>query len=399
MNTENTITVLGKTFNSEEERRTYFREELRKHLPELKKMEGFPIGEDEDILNLSDPPYYTACPNPWLNDFIAEWEEEKKKLETQGMRRADFEVTEPYAADVSEGKNHPIFSAHTYFTKVPHAAIMRFILHYTQPGDTVFDGFAGTGMTGVAAQLCETPNNSVKHLIANNNKSIKWGKRNAICIDLSPLAGLITLRLEKLDLRSFWKKEDTDFTPWLAREENIQLLSETIGLELEVKGQEENVGPFRADILCIDTTDNHFVLIENQLERTDHCHLGQLMTYAAGLDVVTVIWIAQRFTEEHRATLDWLNRITDNSINFFGIEIELYRINESVPAPMFNIVSMDAISPELIWDKMEGKKSSTVILKTSGDFTLKKDWPNQHNWFKEYLEKYHKFFKPLVKKV
>ena len=90
------IIVLGKTFSSEEERRTYFREELRKKLPELKKMDGFPIGEDEDILNLSDPPYYTACPNPWLNDFIAEWEEAKKQLVKEGKRDATFEVTEAY---------------------------------------------------------------------------------------------------------------------------------------------------------------------------------------------------------------------------------------------------------------------------------------------------------------
>ena len=129
MSTTNEITVLGKTFNSEEERRTYFREELRKKLPELKKMEGFPIGEDEDILNLSDPPYYTACPNPWLNDFIAEWEEDKKELEKQGKRKADFEVNEPYAADVSEGKNNPIYIAHSYHTKVPHPAFMRYFLH------------------------------------------------------------------------------------------------------------------------------------------------------------------------------------------------------------------------------------------------------------------------------
>ena len=88
------ITVLGKTFKSEEERRTYFREELRKHLPELKKMEGFPIGEDEDILNLSDPPFYTACPNPWLNDFISEWEVEKKVLEKKGKRSVNFDVEE-----------------------------------------------------------------------------------------------------------------------------------------------------------------------------------------------------------------------------------------------------------------------------------------------------------------
>src|SRR5690554_2256757 len=148
------ITVLGKTFNTEEERRNYFREELRKKLPELKQMEGFPIGEDEDILNLSDPPYYTACPNPWLNNFITEWETEKMELEKQGLRKADFEVTEPYAADVSEGKNEPIYNAHSYHTKVPHKAILRYLLHYTMPGDSIYDGFSGSGMTGIAATKC-----------------------------------------------------------------------------------------------------------------------------------------------------------------------------------------------------------------------------------------------------
>lgn len=146
-------------------------------------------------------------------------------------------------------------------------------------------------------------------------------------------------RLKKLDLRSEWKREDTDFTPWLANEENIQLLSETIGIELEVQGQEERVGPFSADILCKDTINDHYVLIENQLEKTDHTHLGQLLTYAAGLDAVTIIWIAQKFTEEHRSALDWLNRITDDTFTFFGIEIELYTIGESKAAPMFNLVS------------------------------------------------------------
>lgn len=146
-------------------------------------------------------------------------------------------------------------------------------------------------------------------------------------------------RIEKIDLRSYWKREASDFTPWLAQEENIQLLGETIGIDLEVQSQEESVGPFSADILCKDTFNDHYVLIENQLERTDHTHLGQLMTYAAGLEAVTIIWIAQKFTEEHRAALDWLNRITDDTFNFFGIEIELVRIGDSVPAPIFNLVS------------------------------------------------------------
>lgn len=191
------ITVLGKTFDTEEDRRNYFRDELRKKLPELKQMEGFPIGEDEDILNLSDAPYYTACPNPWLNDFIAEWEEEKKQLEKDGKRVADFKVDEPYAADISEGKNNPIYMAHSYHTKVPHPAIMRFILHYTQPGDVVFDGFAGTGMTGVAASLCETPDKEFKHVIEKADNKVRWGKRNAICSDLSPIATFIANNYNK----------------------------------------------------------------------------------------------------------------------------------------------------------------------------------------------------------
>lgn len=210
----NKITVLGKTFSSEEERRNYFREELRKKLPELKQMEGFPIGEDEDILNLSDPPYYTACPNPWLNDFIAEWEEEKKQLVEKGLRSDDFEVVVPYASDVSEGKNNPIYTAHSYHTKVPHPAIMRYILKYTQPGDIVFDGFCGTGMTGVAAQECKNPDQSIKFKIEsefkqNSETDVKWGERKAICSDLSSFATFLSNSYNSpTDLIKF--KEDSD---------------------------------------------------------------------------------------------------------------------------------------------------------------------------------------------
>ena len=146
-------------------------------------------------------------------------------------------------------------------------------------------------------------------------------------------------RLIKVPLREFWEGEASDFTPWLADEENIGLLSETIGLELEVEAQEKHVGPFRADILCKDTVTDSWVLIENQLERTNHTHLGQLLTYAAGLDAVTVVWIAERFTDEHRAALDWLNQITPQKFSFFGLEIELWRIDNSPMAPKFNVVS------------------------------------------------------------
>jgi len=146
-------------------------------------------------------------------------------------------------------------------------------------------------------------------------------------------------RLERIDLRTIWISESSGFTPWLAQPENLSVLGETLDLELEVEAQEKAVGPFRADILCKELDTGHWVLIENQLERTDHTHLGQLLTYAAGLQAVTIVWVAARFTEEHRATLDWLNKITDDSFNFFGIEVELWRIGNSPAAPKFNIVA------------------------------------------------------------
>jgi len=146
-------------------------------------------------------------------------------------------------------------------------------------------------------------------------------------------------RLIKVDPREYWEDEARAFTPWLARPENIAILGETLDMDLEVVQEERAVGPFRADILCKDTSDEHWVLIENQLERTDHTHLGQLLTYAAGLDAATIIWIARRFSEEHKSALDWLNRNTADSITFFGLEVELWRIDDSVPAPKFNLIS------------------------------------------------------------
>ena len=142
------VECLGQTFPSEEARREHYLKLLAEKLqdPEFRKIEGFPIGEDADILAISDPPYYTACPNPWIGEFIEHYGRPYDPKEKYHR--------EPFAADVSEGKNHPIYNAHSYHTKVPHRAIMRYILHYTEPGDIVFDGFCGTGMTGVAAQLC-----------------------------------------------------------------------------------------------------------------------------------------------------------------------------------------------------------------------------------------------------
>lgn len=200
------VKVLGIAFENDEARRTFFTEELHEKLkdPEFRRIDGFPIGSDEDILNLSDPPYYTACPNPWLGDFIAEWESQKPtKDEGYQYHR------EPFAADVSEGKNDPIYNAHSYHTKVPHKAIMRYILHYTEPGDIVFDGFCGTGMTGVAAQMCGDrevvmslgyqvkPDGTILQEETDEEGKTLWqafskiGPRRAVLNDLSPAATFI----------------------------------------------------------------------------------------------------------------------------------------------------------------------------------------------------------------
>lgn len=198
-------------------------------------------------------------------------------------------------------------------------------------------------------------------------------------------------KLEKISLREVWTSESSDFTPWLAKPENIKILSDEINVDLEVLAQEERVGPFKADILCKDTSTDRFVLIENQLECTDHKHLGQLMTYAAGLNAVLIIWIAEKFTDEHRAALDWLNRITDESVDFFGIEIELYRIDNSSPAPKFNIeakpndwsknIKRSAESSEITETKLLQQEYwqslKEYITKRNYDFKMRKPLP-QH---------------------
>jgi len=146
-------------------------------------------------------------------------------------------------------------------------------------------------------------------------------------------------RLKKISLKDIWDNEAQDFTPWLAEEKNLELLSETIKIPLELEAQEKDVGPFRADILCKNTEDDTWVIIENQLDQTNHKHLGQLLTYASGLKAHTMVWIAPKFREEHRAAIDWLNNITIDDFRFFGLEIELWKIGDSLAAPKFNIVS------------------------------------------------------------
>lgn len=194
-----------------------------------------------------------------------------------------------------------------------------------------------------------------------------------------PVLGRLT-RVE--NVREYWAGEAQDFTPWLASPENIGLIGEAIGIEVEVVAQEKNVGPFRADILCKDTLNGHYVLIENQLERTDHLHLGQLLTYASGLDAVTIVWVATQFTDEHRAALDWLNRMTMESANFFGLEIELWKIGDSSTAPKFNVVSQPNDWTETI--TRQASASATGELNTSQKLHLE-FWTQ----FRQYMDERH----------
>jgi hypothetical protein len=197
---------LGLRFESDQARRAYFQEKLREKLkdPEFRKIEGFPHGSDEDILRLSDPPYYTACPNPFLEDFIRCY---GKPFDPS----VPYE-RKPFAVDVSEGKTDPIYTAHSYHTKVPHKAIMRAILHYTEPGDIILDGFAGSGMTGVAAQMCAHPEPAFKKQIEDEWKAAgqpppKWGARRAILGDLSPAATFIAANYNlPFDVEAFQKE-------------------------------------------------------------------------------------------------------------------------------------------------------------------------------------------------
>ncbi|MDA8007907.1 MAG: DUF4268 domain-containing protein, partial [Gammaproteobacteria bacterium] len=144
--------------------------------------------------------------------------------------------------------------------------------------------------------------------------------------------------LEKKAVREYWDNEASEFTPWLA--DNINLLGEALGLDgLEVEEQESSVGGFRVDLLCKDE-DDRTVIVENQLEKTNHKHLGQLLTYAAGKDAVVVVWVSTKFTDEHRAALDWLNEKTEEDVQFFGAQIEVWQIGDSQAAPKFNLVCM-----------------------------------------------------------
>lgn len=308
-------------------------------------------------------------------------------------------------------------------------------------------------------------------------------------------------RLEKVDLLELWNGEDSDFTAWLSQEDNIAEVGNVIGMELEVQKQGPKSDLFREEILCKDTVTDQYVVIGDQLEKSDHTHLGKIITCAADKEALAVVWVASAFNEEHRATLKWLNNITGDSFSFFGIEVEAYRIGDSLPAPGFKVVvkpeektrqektaepvqklsdtdilqlqfwhglknfmednnsfvkllgtppkswfniavdkgryflipsinhqenslnisltiigekakedferlyeiayedSLIEISKEIVWYKLQANIRSVITLKTYADFTDRSDWTNQFAWFKMYLERFDKFFRPKIRQL
>ena len=184
------VECLGHTFENDAARREHFIRLLRERLkdPAFRRTEGFPVASDEDILRLSDPPYYTACPNPFLTELVAHY--------GKPYRASDTYHRDPFAIDVSEGKTDALYKAHSYHTKVPHLAIVPSILHYTKPGEIVLDGFCGSGMTGVAALWCGAAPDAYRKELEGEWKreglsAPQWGARQAVLNDLSPAATMI----------------------------------------------------------------------------------------------------------------------------------------------------------------------------------------------------------------
>ena len=147
-------------------------------------------------------------------------------------------------------------------------------------------------------------------------------------------------KLEKVDLRKVWEHEARDFSGWLVKEENLALLADELGIEIEAIGTEESSGRFRVDILAKETNSGDYIIIENQLEPTNHDHLGKVITYAAGYDAKYIIWIVKDVLDEHQIAIEWLNEHLDDSISCFLVKIEVWQIGDSKPAPRFEVVSL-----------------------------------------------------------
>ena len=221
------------------ERRKLTKEDIDK----VRNIEGFPIGTDEDIIALSDAPYYTACPNPFIEEFVRE-------NGTPYDEATDDYHCEPFAADVSEGKSDPIYTAHTYHTKVPYKAIINYILHYTKPGDIILDGFCGTGMTGVAAKACGSISSVEQKEFSKRVEGGQFGERKAILVDLAPVATHIANRYNSgFDLETLRVEGETLLTK----------LKQECGWMYKTRSESPRLGQISMDDGCADATINYTV--------------------------------------------------------------------------------------------------------------------------------------------
>ena len=168
-------------------------------------------------------------------------------------------------------------------------------------------------------------------------------------------------KLKEVDVRDLWKHEQYDFSKWLAKDENIEYLNEILGLTLVAVDNEVYVGPYRCDLVAKDETSGITVIVENQLEGTNHDHLGKIITYASGLDAKVIVWIVKEAKEEHRAAIEWLNNNTSTDINFFLIEIHAYKIGDSDPAPKFEVVEKpnDFVKRSKTKDREDGEMNKS----------------------------------------
>lgn len=180
-------------------------------------------------------------------------------------------------------------------------------------------------------------------------------------------------RIQQVPLREVWQNEATSFTPWLL--ENEDVLSDLLGIDITLERREEAVGRFSLDLIGRNNDDGSTVIVENQLEGTDHSHLGQLLTYAGGLDAHTIIWVASEFRDEHRAALDWLNRVTGEDTHFFGVIVRAIRIGDSVPAPDLSL----AVEPNDFGKTVKARSDS--------------------RWMEERGVKYQEFWTQLVERL
>lgn len=167
------------------------------------------------------------------------------------------------------------------------------------------------------------------------------------------------VKQKQISPRKMWANEQLDFTPWLV--EHIDELADIIGLDLEVVGREVSVGPYSADILAKDISSNDYVVIENQLEKTNHDHLGKSITYASALNAKTIIWIATDFTEEHKKAFDWLNDNTNEDLAFWAIQLELWEISDDTASMRFNIVCTPSSSVKTIKSKTSNETETTKM--------------------------------------